>query len=256
MNTLPPPEHSHDAVGEPDPHDTADTADTAELPTLELSEAVGPEARSEARMRALEAGIEARDRTIDRLESEVAALRELNGASAGRARALESELASTREEIGRLEADLRLRRSRDLERPRAGSRPLVIEAAHLFEDGKNAAARAIRRMIIVPDVGQSRIQELTREEMTIGRAEGCDIRLESPVVSRLHARLFRRGGRIEIEDAGSTNGVLVNDQPVDRTALRHGDRISLAGRLELRYVEVEASARPGDRLVDESGARE
>jgi pSer/pThr/pTyr-binding forkhead associated (FHA) protein len=43
-----------------------------------------------------------------------------------------------------------------------------------------------------------------------------------------------------IEDLGSKNGLLVNSQPVTRRVLQDGDIVSLGGKLDLKYVELDA----------------
>lgn len=48
------------------------------------------------------------------------------------------------------------------------------------------------------------------DEMTLGRAAGCQITLEDTFVSQIHARIFRRDGQFFVEDLGSTNGTYLN----------------------------------------------
>ncbi len=63
---------------------------------------------------------------------------------------------------------------------------------------------------------------------TIGRDPDCDIFLDSGHVSRLHARLFLDPfERWILEDLGSTNGTLVNGEPVDVHALLPGEVVTL-----------------------------
>ncbi len=60
----------------------------------------------------------------------------------------------------------------------------------------------------------------------LGRASSCDIVLDDPLVSREHARLWRQGSQVMIEDMGSRHGVFVNDKPIRGWALlRDGDRV-------------------------------
>jgi pSer/pThr/pTyr-binding forkhead associated (FHA) protein len=83
----------------------------------------------------------------------------------------------------------------------------------------------------------------------IGRLGRCEIPVDDPLASRVHAviRIDEHGSRIE--DLHSTNGVYVNDRRVVRTAaLKSGDRI-LVGTTELsfftpasRTVAVERAA--------------
>ena len=52
------------------------------------------------------------------------------------------------------------------------------------------------------------------ETTTIGRRAGCDIVLPDNAVSRQHARIRREGDRYSIADLGSTNGTLLNGEPL------------------------------------------
>ena len=67
---------------------------------------------------------------------------------------------------------------------------------------------------------------------TIGRAARADFLLDRALVSRLHCRLTAAAGTLEVLDLTSTNGTFVNDRPVQRSALVHGDRLRV-GRVEL-----------------------
>ena len=48
-----------------------------------------------------------------------------------------------------------------------------------------------------------------------GRGGGCGIVLATTFVSTVHARVFRRGGDVFVEDLGSRNGTFVNGERVD-----------------------------------------
>jgi hypothetical protein len=70
--------------------------------------------------------------------------------------------------------------------------------------------------------------------VTIGRASDADVVIADPLVSRRHARLAPRGGRLVLEDLGSTNGTRVNDQVVKEAVVAPGDRIHVgATRIEI-----------------------
>src|SRR5688572_20259024 len=58
-----------------------------------------------------------------------------------------------------------------------------------------------------PKKGQS--YELTRE-ITIGRADKCQVVLDDTYVSQIHARIFPKGDGVALEDLGSTNGTYLN----------------------------------------------
>jgi hypothetical protein len=70
---------------------------------------------------------------------------------------------------------------------------------------------------------------------TIGRIEGCDIVLTDPGTSRRHAQVVRRDDGYAVTDLGSTNGTLVNGDPVRERLLVDGDRITIGSTvLEFR----------------------
>lgn len=64
--------------------------------------------------------------------------------------------------------------------------------------------------------------------MTVGRDEDADIRVDEPLVSRLHARIERRGEAWVVLDLGSTNHTRVNGELVSERALAHGDEVRFA----------------------------
>lgn len=68
---------------------------------------------------------------------------------------------------------------------------------------------------------------------TLGRAVRSDFIVDAPLVSRCHCRLHvEEGGRLEVEDLGSTNGTFVNGRRVERVSLAPGDHLRI-GRAEL-----------------------
>ncbi|MFE8596138.1 diguanylate cyclase [Archangium violaceum] len=97
-----------------------------------------------------------------------------------------------------------------------------------------------------PELGKKyALQEI---EFTIGREEGNHIVVDLDNVSRRHAMIIRKQGRMLVKDLGSTNGTYLNDQEVTQeTALRSGDLIKVGGSIfkfltgdnvELQYHET------------------
>ena len=65
----------------------------------------------------------------------------------------------------------------------------------------------------------------------IGReAAVCEIVLENPKVSRLHAEVVSIDGKVLLIDRNSSNGTFVNDQKIDKRFLQDGDIIYFGGR--------------------------
>jgi MFS family permease len=68
---------------------------------------------------------------------------------------------------------------------------------------------------------------LARPELTIGRAESCDLGLfGDPTVEKLHARILRQGDRYLVADNDTPAGTYVNEERISQPMpLRSGDRI-------------------------------
>ncbi len=66
------------------------------------------------------------------------------------------------------------------------------------------------------------------DELTVGRAAGCQVTLDDNYVSQLHARIFQRDGMLFVEDLGSTNGTYLNTHKVSSpVAFKRGDRLKI-----------------------------
>ncbi|MFV2102055.1 FHA domain-containing protein [Micromonospora sp. LOL_024] len=76
--------------------------------------------------------------------------------------------------------------------------------------------------------GPVRLVPLTAEALTIGRAPGNEVTIDSKLVSRLHALVERFSAGWSIRDLGSTNGTTVNGYPLRQAqVLRDGDRVGI-----------------------------
>ncbi|MEX2275025.1 MAG: DUF3662 and FHA domain-containing protein [Actinomycetota bacterium] len=80
-----------------------------------------------------------------------------------------------------------------------------------------------------------RTVRIQKPKVTIGRLPECDVVVSDPGASRHHAQIEQRDGGYVLTDLGSTNGTLVNDQPVTTYRMQLGDRIMIGETvLELR----------------------
>src|SRR5207247_3215720 len=61
----------------------------------------------------------------------------------------------------------------------------------------------------------------------VGRERTATLTLADPAVSRRHSVIERDGEQFVIADLESLNGTFVNDVPVKRRALQHGDRLRI-----------------------------
>jgi pSer/pThr/pTyr-binding forkhead associated (FHA) protein len=91
--------------------------------------------------------------------------------------------------------------------------------------GRSGPATKLR--VVDPPDQRGKVYDLG-DELTVGRAAGCQIPLDDTYVSQLHARVFRRDGQLYVEDLGSTNGTYLNRKKVSGPmAIRRGDRLQI-----------------------------
>jgi anti-anti-sigma factor len=101
----------------------------------------------------------------------------------------------------------------------------------------------------------------------IGRDQSCHLRLGSAQVSKQHAAVEQRDGRVFLVDLGSTNGTTVGGRRIqnEEIELHHGDRIQigpvvltvflgpaegLSGPVEETHTEVHSSETPAPIATD------
>jgi FHA domain len=76
----------------------------------------------------------------------------------------------------------------------------------------------------------------------IGREQDCQLRPNSDLVSRHHCMFTLDDYTLRLRDLGSTNGTLVNNEPLDgQTVLKTGDNVRV-GNLEFEVVILEENA--------------
>jgi two-component system cell cycle response regulator len=128
----------------------------------------------------------------------------------------------------------------------AGDETRVTKISSIKELATPVDAECCIVQIHGPELGKK--YTLQESEFTIGREEGNHIVVDLDNVSRRHARILRRSGRMFVQDLGSTNGTYLNDQEVTQeTPLRSGDIIKVGGSIfkfltgdnvELQYHET------------------
>jgi len=100
------------------------------------------------------------------------------------------------------------------------------------ESGKQACLIVLEGL----DVGNT--IPLKREEATVlGRDPGCDGVIRDDGISRRHAEVRRlNDGSHVIVDLGSTNGIFIDGERVERANLREGQKILVGRRTILKYA--------------------
>ncbi len=88
--------------------------------------------------------------------------------------------------------------------------------------------KQLRLEVIEPREHEGTVYELDGE-LTVGRSNGCAIPTTyDSYSSTVHARLYRSGGQIWVEDLGSTNGTFVNSERITQPSrLAKGDLLQI-----------------------------
>ncbi len=96
--------------------------------------------------------------------------------------------------------------------------------------------------------------------VTIGRDPNATIRIAGDGASRRHARIEKVGEDWVVYDEGSTNGIRVNDLPVQTAVLARGDRLWVGGTLfsfaPERIIETDYVVRSQDGLTGLANLRQ
>jgi pSer/pThr/pTyr-binding forkhead associated (FHA) protein len=127
-------------------------------------------------------------------------------------------------------AEVGSRRSR---RRAAASAP--VAAAPPPPRGRKSKGAATELVAVEPQSSAGRRYPLG-DEITVGRAAGCQVTVDDTYVSQLHARVFSRDGQLLVEDLGSTNGTYLNRVKVSGPmVMLKGDRLQVGNTvLEVR----------------------
>ncbi|MEY2482625.1 MAG: hypothetical protein QOK24_1153 [Verrucomicrobiota bacterium] len=90
------------------------------------------------------------------------------------------------------------------------------------------------KLTIRSESGEKSSHDLVEESITIGRSPENSICLDDISVSSRHAELTMVGDVCHLRDLDSTNGTLVNGDPITQVQLRAGDRMRF-GKVDAVY---------------------
>jgi pSer/pThr/pTyr-binding forkhead associated (FHA) protein len=144
-----------------------------------------------------------------------------------------------------------------------GSGAAVEEEISLEGDAPAAAAApskgassASDQCVLVYAGGEKDGQKvaLDKQRTTFGRNAKNNVVLADTGASGFHAEVAREGGAYVLRDLGSTNGTLVDGEPISETALQHGARIRMGAT---RFVFVDPTVSDFEKAmaaVDDLGS--
>lgn len=110
----------------------------------------------------------------------------------------------------------------------------VVEVGltHLkFEDERAVASGEASACFLEWTAGDKKGERvpLTAARTSFGRREGNTVVLQDKMASGHHAEVVKDLNGYTLRDLGSTNGTMVNGEPVTETALTHGARVRIGG---------------------------
>jgi DNA-binding response OmpR family regulator len=97
-------------------------------------------------------------------------------------------------------------------------------------------------LIYQPD-GTVRDFSLSSEQITLGRADDCDVVIEGKLISRRHAAITRAGQGFILSDLNSQNGTTLNGVHLSAPVQLHdSDQIALGGMGKLVFSDSESTS--------------
>ncbi|MCX6993495.1 MAG: AAA family ATPase [Kiritimatiellaeota bacterium] len=90
------------------------------------------------------------------------------------------------------------------------------------------------KIMITGGAKNGEIIDLQNADLVLGRHSDCDLVLDDTRASSHHARLYRDKTEWMLTDLKSTNGTLVNEQPISTVTLRDNDLIEI-GDIQIRF---------------------
>ena len=92
----------------------------------------------------------------------------------------------------------------------------------------------LQRYLTRLDGNNSVVHVISQPRVSVGRSSGNDLQIRETYISRHHASILIGPDNAIVEDAGSSNGVFLNDRRVRRELLRDGDIVAF-GKARFRY---------------------
>jgi len=101
-------------------------------------------------------------------------------------------------------------------------------------------------VVLTPGKGEGMNIPITLGQFLIGRDPQCNLRPASPLISKRHCAVMVKGEQVFLHDFGSTNGTLLNDQPVKGEVELHNEDRLKVGPLTF-LVRMEPTSVPVDK---------
>ena len=112
-------------------------------------------------------------------------------------------------------------------------------------------------LTILAGPSHGRIAVVEQAELKLGRGDDADVRIDDSGLSRLHARIVRRGDSYYVEDLDSRNGTFVDGRRIKGARqLKSGDRIQIGKETTLHVSLHDAFEQNAVKRLYESAVRD
>lgn len=103
------------------------------------------------------------------------------------------------------------------------------------------------QLVVVQGRSRAKVVRLGPGSSTMGRQQGCQVRINSSQVSRKHCELFEKLGHLLVKDLGSSNGTFVNGKKINQQqVLEIGDELWV-GPIRFRIEKLDTAAKPAEQ---------
>ena len=114
------------------------------------------------------------------------------------------------------------------------------------------------QLVVAAGSRAGQVIPIVGDRFVIGRADDCNLKPRSELISRYHCEIFLEDGEVFVRDMGSKNGVFLNGSQITEThELKNGDALTI-GPLEFFVniiVEVKPAKMPKVQSVSDAVAR-
>lgn len=124
------------------------------------------------------------------------------------------------------------------------------ERTQAFQVAVQSEGRRAHQLLAIAGPRTGEVIPVPVRALTLGRADGADLVLEDPAVSRHHCRVQLGGERLLVEDLGSTNGTFIDGMPLEGSReLPVGSLLQVGTSVFAHECREEAAVAAGQSLA-------
>ena len=99
------------------------------------------------------------------------------------------------------------------------------------------------QLVVASGSRAGQVIPIVGNRFVIGRADDCNLKPRSELISRYHCEIFTEDGEVFVRDMGSKNGVFLNESQITQTfQIKNGDKLTV-GPLEF-FLNIIIESKP------------